>query len=385
MRDNAALKDLSEHPGTAPTVAAKAWPTKKLAIFGPRTEKLILYFPIFFILLIPLEFAGLWTINSGEKRWLRVFSDILFLGTIHSVLSLTLMLFIPEVRDWFKTYGGGSMSKAILKFAIVCALIFSFMFYTVVKDSKTDPVFLLIAVVLIHSILGQRHWVRQAQGMSLLYNSRLRQALSLDGITQAKMAGIERSEKFGFTLLTIATALISIALSNVLVSLIPQLKMRPLIPVFAVLGFFGAGLVIYCSWITPHASRTNKFFFNLRSLLVTFHSLSLSANLGMRATHGLEFLALTGKMSANSRISKKMLIGFIVASVFAICFAAMVDLAKSALFMKHLWTNYPGYFTVWCFMASIDLTFTYVHYYTDAVMFRFKDEGVRKSIAPLLR
>ncbi|NJM09929.1 MAG: hypothetical protein HC883_03290 [Bdellovibrionaceae bacterium] len=355
----------------------------RLGIFAPRTEFAMVLIPCMVLCLLPLELVGGFSLSGMAKRWARFVTDAVLLGTIHSVLSYTMMMFIPEMRDWMRELGNGSLTRFLTRFFLVAGVIYVFMYAAVTKWGSDIPFFVGV-LTFVNVTFGVRHWVRQSQGFSLTYNWRLRSNLNYSAAETQILGRNEKLEKRLFTVLTYSTVAAGFVSSSELLEFETGLNNPQLMVFFIGIAVLSAFILVFLAFRTPQVERSNKVYYSLRYLLVPLHGISIIANLGMRAIHGIEFLFLTVQMTRNSRISRRSVYWLAISSLVFVLFAALCTMTKGAIFgalFRRQYSEYKGWIT---FLATLNATFTYMHYYSDALMFRMRNEPTRKLIGPLI-
>lgn len=330
---------------------------------------------------VPIEFLTGFYLVGDSYRAGRFLADAVLLGTIHSVLSYVMMIFLPECRAWMRaSFGNGSYLRAWLRIGVVAAIIFA-MFYTVLRTQA--PAWIKGIYVFSIYVFGVRHWVRQTQGFTSLYNYHLQQLPSIVPQDKAKIQSIQVREKNLFTVVTYATIAVNLCTyDNELGSaalLGPEVR-----PWFFIVAMAAAILLLRSAFKTPMVEMSNKVLYAIRILIIPFHSLSLVANFAMRSTHGMEFLATYLKMTENSKFPRSKLRWYFLASVAFVVFAGFCTAMKRPILGGILREDPSVNQFLLSLIMSLDLTFTYFHYYADAIMFKFQDPNVREFIGPLL-
>lgn len=336
----------------------------------------MVYVPLIFLILIPLELIGGMGLGSEGRRWGRFLTDVICLGTIHSVISFTMMAFLPELRNWARELGQGSEWR-FWRRVLAVATFFGVFFFFSVQRAKGDPEVLLLIFFVVDSCFGLRHWVQQTKGVSLHYNHQLRQSGELTESELQELATGEKVERHLFTAvcyLTIAAAMS--ASGSHWSSGFFKFWYTEVLFAFALI----AAVALLVNAISlKKFRRTYKLPYLMRALYIPFHPVSVFGNLSMRAIHGLEFLVVAQKMTKNSSLSQRNMKLFVLFTVAAVGFAGLCTAAKKPIFGNYLEYNW---FTI--ALLTLNSTFTYTHYYADAVMFRFKSGASRDHVAPMV-
>ncbi len=346
-----------------------------------RWESVALGFPlVMFFIFLWLDWGGEFSQSPESILWARFVTDAVFLGTIHSVLSLTLLYYLPEYREWIQSVTGGQSWRYVLQLLGVGFCLFNLFFYMLERNIHT-PLILLSVYTVFDFIYGLRHWVRQTQGFSLAYNHRLKARGHVGSGDEFEK--VERRERKLYTFVTYTSVLAGIFGGSQLVGALGISH-----PVFFGISFIacatGAVALVYLALRTPGGEESPKFLYSLRVLLVPFHFISLSANLAMRATHGFEFLLFTRQLVERSKLRRSRRWNFLFASIVLVAIAGVCTAAKGAIWGPIAARNWPEYSLWIAILAAFNGMFTYLHYYTDYFMFRMRDPKTREQVGPLL-
>lgn len=372
------MKGSNSGRGEAIQEAPRAVSTK---VLRGKWETIALGFPLLmFVIFLWLDWGGQFSQSPESILWARFVTDAIFLGTIHSVLSLTLVFYLPEYRQWVRAVTHGQPWRYVLQLLGVGFCLFNVFFYMLERNIHT-PLILLSVYTVFDFIYGLRHWVRQTQGFSLAYNHRLK--MRERGQSAETFMKVEKRERRLYTFVTYTSVLAGIFGGSQLVGVLGISN-----PIFFGISFVacatGAVLLVYLSLCTPGGEESPKFLYTLRVLLVPFHFISLSANLAMRATHGFEFLLFTKQLVERSKIQSSRRWNFLFASIILIAVAGVCTAAKGAIWGPIASRNWPEY-SIWiALLAAFNGMFTYLHYYMDYFMFRMRDPNTREQVGPLL-
>src|SRR5262245_2809270 len=146
---------------------------RRLALFGRKFERFQLIFPIVCLGFVLAELSLFFSVATVGQRILWFVSSSLLIGTVHSVLTFTLMMFLPEVRAWMRAKGGGSLARFLITYGLIMVAM-GFAALVLLLRSWGVTLAVLIPLLLMRDFVGQWHCIKQFQGLSLLYNFRAR-------------------------------------------------------------------------------------------------------------------------------------------------------------------------------------------------------------------
>lgn len=312
---------------------------------------------------------------------LRLFADVVLLGATHVVLTVCMLVYLPEFRAWSRT----KMKNSLALFWLLHGLAFVGLFagfYALHKQAKISSAALFGAYIFVDSFLRVRHYLQQFKGISLQYNYQLRQNCNFDSYELICLRNNERKEKRAFQLLSIFS-LSALALTSY------NLYFPSSWSFWTTSGLFLASLttvtyIVLLARRTPFPVDSAKHNYLLRLFFVPFINLSIFANAFMRLMHGLEYLLLTQGMVGKSSASKPAKAALWASSVvFMAGVAASVFFAQNAMGV-HVYGFSPQNFPALIPLLSFDSTMSLMHYYFDMRAFKFRDPDTRRLIGPLL-
>jgi hypothetical protein len=345
-----------------------------------RFERWNLLLPFAFFLVIPFEL--LFGSRNGEPYASHIASaigDILLLNSLHTILTIAMLLYLPEFREFIHRKTGGRPHLFWLKVAaIFFGIFFIFVFAQQTKlNFQTDsalPLTLALLALAFFWLPSVHHNIAQIRGFSLAYNFQLRRNHS--GLPLG-----ERLERFLFLIfnLSICAAVLTVALemrySQNFGGLTKEIRFCSLI-----LAFLSAA-VISVNSLRVFARSRGKFIYLLRNFLWPLTLFSQTALVGIKAMHGFEYVFLFSNFSNASTISAKQRAVFI--RVASLMFIGTLLIASGSY-----WTSNPlitgarstGGIIIYALMHAI----LYSHYYLDGYIFRMSQPESRDAIGPLL-
>jgi hypothetical protein len=370
----------------APLAGASPPPARRIGMFGRPVEIAMMLVPALALLLVAGELVVLFPVwTRPEYRVARFLSDVVALGTIHSVMSWSLVLGLPELRAWIRELAAreGRLRFWGKQLALVGA-IFGFFFYLVAVPKDPDDAFKIGVLATSISFFGVRHWTYQTMGISLQYNWKVKGAEALTDEERATFAEAEQMEKRLFRRITafaVAGAL--------LLAWRKSFKLDWMAKIAYVLLAASAhqvGQLLLNAARLPKIDRTNKVAYLCRMLLVPLQQIAFSADLAMRALHGLEFLATTGKMAKNSSSNRKGVVLLVGLTIGMLLVAGTGAALRPVIFGPWIYGSTPlPKHTFFALLVALNATSTFYHYYADSMMFKMHDEVTRRRVGPLLK
>lgn len=364
----------------------KVAPKPQVHIFTQRIE---LYFLGLFLLgLVTTGFESIFfkTFNLGSiKLIMRLVSDVVFLGTIHAIISYSLLLFIPEVREWvvLRTKGRPHLYWLENFFFVLLICVGILLAITAGAAGLGKQIFSwMLIVYFLFDIFGTRHHIMQFQGLSLLYNQQLRISYNLTLEQQQRSRKLEHWEKWAFQGLVFSACISQFGAFAVFLQHI-NIPYYPILFSGITMSLFFCLLILGISFLMPYSQNSYKGLFLLRILFLPFRSISFSANVFLRCFHGAEFLLLMGNVLDNTRASHKIKRHFVIFSIFGVMFAGICTLAKRDLLGNYFYSR-PSDHPIFVILVTLNTVFNFIHYLMDAQMFKFKNIENRKTIGPLL-
>ncbi|MGE0634215.1 MAG: hypothetical protein AB7O96_17505, partial [Pseudobdellovibrionaceae bacterium] len=179
-----------------------------IRIFPVKAENTFFFVTCLFFAVTLFELV-FWYLYSQKELLisLRILSDIVFLGTIHAILSYSLLLNIPEMKQWIYQRAKGRPALFWLETGGVASLILLAFLFTVYFAGDKQFATGLLIVVIAFDFYGGRHLIQQFKGLSLQYNQQLRNTCSLTENELNLICRHEKLEKMAFDLLQYTTTL----------------------------------------------------------------------------------------------------------------------------------------------------------------------------------
>lgn len=367
----------------ASDVMAPSNPTKTSRIFSQRSELIFLLSTIVGLILAFVELQIFFIGGRSVFIFLRILSDVIFVGTIHAILSYALLWCLPEFKQWINEKTKNRPWRFWFgNLAVVATVLFA-SFLTIYVGQGRNAISYLLAIYFLFDFFGVRHLIQQFKGLSLQYNQQTRQGRILRMDQLKKLNFYEKIEKFLFDVLVYSSVLLQLGAMTTVIKLT---WFNP----FEVLWFgiifnflICAGLVIL-SAVQPGASSSFKSFFVLRVLLIPFRTVSIFANVVLRIFHGAEFMLLLKNILGNSKASRQQKMTFIWVGLVLLCIAATCTLFKADIFGRFVYSKSLREYPYFAIIVSMNTVFNFAHYFMDAQMFRFKDPINRKHIGGLI-
>lgn len=353
-----------------------------ISLFPENAERLFLFFPLIFLLLIPFENYLLsvlfnTTINTTRDYVLIAIVRVLFLNAAHVFVTYFQIEMLPEFKTWVQDrYPGGYTEyrlKMLLFFLISCAFLYSPLY---------SQSYIGLFALAVTEILSAHHGFMQVRGLSTSYNFKMFDYVKSTEL-QNKIRNIDNLEK------NIIYILCSAHVLRMFLSYLKLEKMisRELFSLFNMaywVVIIGVVLsFIYTSYSTQKICKTNKPVYLLRLLSFPFSAFSVLANLAMISYHAIEYYFIVFKMNNNSTQNieqKSKFKNIIVIMTLGVCFFSAFT--SYGVFIYTDKTSFQYYLFEFC--KTVLLATGIVHFYLDRIIYRMRDNSSRKNIAPLL-
>jgi hypothetical protein len=351
-------------------------------VLEKEKNKLLLFlpFPFYVLILVDLLVGG--APSSGENAWLRFFANVIFLNAIHVTFTFLMIWKLPELKDWAKERFRFPVLKAVFAGWIAFAVFLAASGAGLpVKGEWRQGLAIAFALLTITWPLFHALW--QTMGLSLAHHSG---AVASDG------RGWERWERTGFFLLFVLTVA-RLVLNHGLpvpflaedgggwwqVHLWSHSSMVSRILFAASLG--AVAMVAYGAWKAPLAQdrKLAKACFLLRVPLYLFIPETSWGFFAVNSVHGLEYLLVFLGMSEASRIEKTER-----RKMYAVAGAGAVLLASALPLVYFADPFISGTSSSLHILAGATLAISYVHFIMDRHLFRFRDPVTRRFAGPLL-
>ena len=341
--------------------------SRRVHIFRPHYERFYLGLMAFGLLFCT---ASLVTGFGKESLGIdRIGVLVFFIGFNYQHLILTFvgLAVLPEMRKWLRHQF--SMPRFFFFGSVVAVILYigAVRFSNIDRTEISGQILISIYVGLIAI-----HTLSQTKGLSLLYNRLLKP--NLTPLESEKARRVEILERICFN-----GMLVIFFLYWIVKILKPELMGEGSSQYFAIAIGSLSIVIVLNSARYPAVFRSNKVYFLFGALLYGLVPILPVANVVNRALHGCEYVFLADRMMANSKVKWQratLLLATVPLFLSAILFSLNVRYNPSVV--QLIPRNWIGP------IVSIGLWFEYLHYYLDAVMFRFSDPVVRANIGPLL-
>jgi hypothetical protein len=253
-------------------------------------------------------------------------------------------------------------------------LILIFFRFLVEIDGQADPLRLALWISAFVKFFPIHHGLKQISGISLIYNQKLKLAISDDQKT-IKFMACERREKnlFFFLILSLVFAPLGSILfpGNLYAS--------------SCLPFLGGVFVFAIIWNSmryPYVEKSNKTYFLMRLLFYPLSQYTFFGFFFTGATHGTEYLGVYHKMYMSSKVKglRSLIALIILTAVVVILLVANPYQGLHWLLVQH----FPSQIGVIKWLAAMTVSLTFMHYYLDRCLFKMREPIVRDNIGPLL-
>lgn len=318
-------------------------------------------------------------VRGSSQYWISsLLADVIFLNLTHNAFTLMMLIGIPELKPWVEEKGDGSIARFYISLSIKTTAL-AIVFWMAV--AKWHPV-LTDLLILVSIIFPFHHALAQSHGLSLLYNRKLVEDASSMKVEKKSLELIER---------VLISALIGIAIIPVLLFRLPEWfdwMPRGFFALLENLGTTGSpafiisisvvGLILLSMLFYPASIRIKKVLHATRYLLWSFTYISPFAIWSTKVVHGIEYLLVFRKMSANaSTFSLGKLNWFLLCGVIGLAIPRVLiesgfkfnsdtgaDLMKVAM--------------------SVSLAISFVHYYLDRQLFLMRKPLNRETVGRLM-
>lgn len=320
--------------------------------------------PLFFISLSALEISQIITFTGVESLIFRSLAAVLFLGSIHIVLTFANILNISELQN-FLIAEYKSLKRFLLQTTVLFSIIFLSLLYVfdiLLPSSFTTFHFKLYTYI--HIFLATHHSVSQTTGL----------LLSGIQVPPSQWRNFKRKIHWYKSLVIFLAGVSVVKLFKLTFSmdLILFIFLPPL-------------LLLTINLIKNSYTYSGKnkliLIYSIRFFLWMLMPLSIIASISVLACHGIEYAYLSIIMTKRSEY-KKIQHG-------ATLLLLSIGLSLALLSRK---SGVPAYFSndtfaeYWLNIATaFGLSLTYLHYHLDAVIFRLKNHNVRTHLFELYR
>lgn len=295
--------------------------------------------------------------------------EYFFANSLHTAVTLILLFGLPEMylwrRDKFANTRWSNQTIVLLGFSII--FVMAILQTTSFKDQFfVEKIFYLL--VYLRSI----HVTAQFRGLSSLYNQRAKANLVFSPMELKKFQRHERIEKALFQTLQLCAVIISFSL------VIPYQVDRW----FLYLGLTVASGILINGLLFPKASLSNKSIFQLR---VFFVPLLLTGFLPfywiLAVVHGTEYMLLSFGMLKRSQAPFAKSLPRVL-GIYTVFLAVAAVGFMPVHFQQISWMIFDAHFITGLLWVQFVIEFG--HYFIDALIFRFRDPSVVRSVGKLI-
>ena len=343
-----------------------------VTLFSPIFERANLFLPILCLALIVVDVYGLFHISGFDRRAGFFLSDVVFLNQIHVVFSLALLMLVPDFKVWLGADKHRRRFFILRSFAVMLAVFLTLMdWIPFFSRSQIDPRMFKLGVAFF-LVAQVHHILSQSLGLSLMYNSKARQELSLAWCDHLRF--LETCER------RLCRSLMWLKISALLIFSIAERTPFVIVGLSTLYFLLAAGLLAV-AFSYPREFR-NKKLFMMRFLIFPFGPFSFLALIGAAAIHGFESLCVFWKLQTawvETNRFKKFRVA--AASGALISIYTCVSILGGGAHGYGSLVEFPKWKSaLWAFSLSA----TFRHYHVDSFLFRMKDSSTRKLIGALL-
>jgi hypothetical protein len=347
----------------------------RAALFDSRMEKINLWLPIVFLVAALVQIVLRFDLSPRAYSSAFFIANVILLNHTHTIFTLLLVLFFPEVGQWSSLRRGKSKYNAWMEWTVVFAVIWIVThLFTTKLNSWSPNLGYPLMITALYWYAGH-HNVSQTMGLSLLYD-RIVSGHNHEGFEKV----MPKSKAWERRLLFASTTIVYTSLMFGSVEATKDLIWVKLLPLLSI-GLLTINL--WMSYRNPAHRESNKTFFLWRTFLLPLLRYSTIAEVGFISVHGVEYFFVFQKMISRSRVKTiltRFMIGQMVLIIAGLCALHLLTYP----FFKDLVTPLGFGDAVITLLLSISVTFVFLHYYLDGLMFRMRRPEVREHILPLL-
>lgn len=342
------------------------------AIFKPTAEIINLVTPFLFIPLLLWEYLNQPMLSTGVQTTSRFIAKSIFLNHLHVYFTLSMLLFLPEMRMWIKkSTTQNSTFYFWKKISFVCLFFF---IIASISDGLWDfnGFFISIAFyfIMLYSVY-HAHW--QFYGLARLYDKRV-------GLFSKQK--IERIVLHGIFLL-VSVRLLSIFLftKEFNLSLPPSLD-KGLFYLSILLTLF----LVYTTLRQHQKKPSNKIYYIPRFFIIPLLPDLFFAQIAMAVSHGIEYLFVFMTMTRQSEIKSNVRIKLYTFTL-VVCTLGLIALSFrrrdgiAQVLANFSFNDMPPVLKI---LASFSLAITLLHFYLDSKIFNFSTSSSKDVVMPLL-
>ena len=249
--------------------------------------------PAVVLVLFFVDFSIKWTFDASDKEMLRLLANVVFLNSLHVIFTFYLVCYTPVYRKAaIRNSGFGGFVVLFFVFLILLSLrsleAYGADYY------QLSAIFLLKAYTI-------HHVVRQALGISLIYNRKAVREKKLSAKQKKDLRLAEKKERRN------ANLLIGLASTYFLVQLLFQIN-KWILPNFIRAHFVLAAIILIVPTLYSYfkISRIflNKVFFLFRLSLIVAMFFSFVAVIGLNIVHGIEYFLVYRRVNSHAKLEQ---------------------------------------------------------------------------------
>jgi hypothetical protein len=341
--------------------------TSKENFFSTIISIIFLLICTYDIFLFPLPKSSLY--------W-NFLANIIFLNSIHIAFTFMMIASLPELKTWLRLENRNR--HIVLNGIVLFAALWLGQWW--LRNPQGFGIFSILLKIF-WIFLPFYHIVRQTYGISSLYSERLIDISPAD--TKMRLKHLKKIERsiFDIFLYLSFIAITCIAISD-------ENKQKSVMLDYAIYLISGVFVILVIYLLKLNSTKDlpaqpGKILFLLRLLLYPFAFLTPLGFIGLASVHGIEYASIFRKMSINSRGSilnylKAPALLFFV-PIFLLCLVSnrsgVLGLVSDGNLIE------PNLSKI--FSTTVG-ALSFVHYYFDGLIFKFKNSSSRGLISPLL-
>ncbi len=344
--------------------------TRKYSIFGQREYLINLSLPIFIILASFVEFSIALSISLKTEVLLQFLMDLVFLNAVHILFTFLCIFGLKEFQKFIEDYQNLIARNLYREWLLVFIFLFFVFWYFFPGYPVSGDLGHFHIINMAIFFFAVQHAAGHSVGLSSLsLNFRKKHLPS---------AQLERATKYNRSILLVVVGfflIFYIAFIFLKISLSSNQKTL----LTCVLIFY-----IFCHYFFIYKQLSYDFFldsvFGLRHILYLMSFFSISANFGRAVIHGHESLMVYKKIVPNSGKTLKVVAKLYPLIFFLLMIGVVSILAngRSGILALYLDGIHPKNL-IYQFLFSFFYALTFLHFYIENQIYRFKDPLVLKN------
>ena len=352
-----------------------------LKLFEKTDERLNLFLPLVLFPLVVAAITFQWGASSGEKLLVNTIASIFLISTLHLGFTFANLIAFPEFQKMIHIKTKGRPFLWWLKWAFIYAgLVFVGLIpYQLITISPlVDYNFMAKFYFGIYLFSSRAHTLMQTQGLLKVYNFKIKNRVDSKILTN-QFDKTEAREMLAIFLLVLLCGAQAFVLSFYPNSLGLGYKMTML-----ALGILIVGFIFFNTLKQKGVEHSSKRSYLLRLLYYPVTPAIGYATIATEIIHGIEYLFVTKEMHSNSSIkNNKLWISMLI--LFCSAISLVWFLSSHQPLIKYLYRNDLGQIPkVWVVFSVLNVSNALMHFYLDAVIFRFREPEISENIGPLI-